>query len=140
MFGKLTVCFVKSNFVTSVLVHAGFQIVATQDSCHTAKVFERIDMCGRPAFLIHGKERFHIAIAAVGQRCHEYICGDCFSCICVDYSGCIACPVHLKDFTRLVIQMQSGVGFGDIIVVILIELCGLIRKLSGIPAGLTCIW
>lgn len=32
-----------------------------------------------------------------------------------------------KDFTRLVIQVQSGVGFGDIIVVILIELCGLIR-------------
>ena len=43
-------------------------------------------------------------------------------------------PVHLHDLTGLVIQVHGGVGLGQIVGVILVELGGLVRDLARRPA------
>ena len=137
MLSQLTVGLVQGNLIPTMLVHTGFQIVTPDNPCDTAEIFARVDMGSCPAFLIHGEECFHIAVAAVWQCGNENICRDNLACVRIDDGSCIACPVDLHDFTGLVMQVHGGVGFGNVIAVILVELCGLIRKLAGIAAGFT---
>lgn len=76
----------------------------------------------RPAFLVHGKECFHIAVAAERQCGYKNVCRDRFTCIRVCYGRRISRPVNLHNLARLVVQMHGGVLFYQKVIVVLVEL------------------
>ena len=114
--------FVENDLVFSVFLHSGFQVIALDDPSNAAEVFVSIRIGCGPSLLVHGEKGFYIALAAVRQRCHEYIGRDNFAGICVNNSGSIADPVHLYNLTGLVVQVHGSVGFCQIICVILVEM------------------
>ena len=73
MLCQLLVRFVENDLILLVLLHAGFQVVALDDPCDTAEVFVGIHMGSGPTLLVHGEKGLHIAVATVGQGCHEHI-------------------------------------------------------------------
>ena len=135
MLGKLPIHFVQCNLITPVLVHTGFQVIALNDLCDTTEIFVCVDVGGSPAFLIHREKCFHITVSAVWQTRHKDICWNCFTGIRINYSCSIPGPIDLHDLTRLVIQVHRGISLHHIVIVVLIELRGLIRKFTVIAAG-----
>ncbi len=81
---------IEDDLVLSVLLDTGFQVVALDDPCNAAEVFEGIHMGSAPCLLVHGEEGLHIAVAAVGQGRHEHIGRDCLAGVRIDDSGGIA--------------------------------------------------
>ena len=75
-----------------------------------------------------------IAVAAVGQGCHEHIGRDHFTGVCVNNSGSIAGPVHLHNLTGLVVQVHGSVDLCQIVGIVLVELGGLVWNLARRPA------
>ena len=100
------------------------------DPGDAAEVFVGIYMGGDPYLLVHGKESFYITVAAARQCCHEHLSCDNFAGVCVNNGGGVAGPVLLHNLTRFVIQMHGGIGFCQVIRVVLVELGGLIRNLA----------
>lgn len=108
MLSQLLIRLVEDHLVLPVLLHAGFQVVTLDNPGNTTKIFVDIHMGGSPGLLVHGEEGFHIAVATVGQCCHEHISRDNFSGIRINDSGSISGPVHLHDLTGFVIQVHGG--------------------------------
>ena len=134
MLRQLLIRLVENDLVLAMLLHTGFQVVALDDPGDAAEVFEGVHMGGGPGLLVHREEGLHIAVTAVGQRCHEHIVRDHFAGIRVNDGGGVTGPVHLHDLTGLVIQVHGGVCFGQIVGVVLVELGGLVRDLARRPA------
>ena len=134
MLRQFCVGFVEPDLVLAVFVHAGFEIVTLEDSCDTTVIVESSHMGCGPTFLIHGKERFYISITAVGQRGHKDIRRNGLSGVAVNDRSGISGPVHLHDFTGLMIQMHCGIDFGCIVPVVLLELSQLGRAVH-LPCG-----
>ena len=65
MLRQFRVGFIEPNLIFAMLIHTSLEVVTLEDSGDTAKIAESIDMGSGPALLIHGKESFHIGIAAV---------------------------------------------------------------------------
>ena len=128
---------VQHNFGLPVGKHTCFQVITLQNPCDAAEIPERVNVRCDPTFLIHGEKGFHIGVSAAGQYGNKDVCRNRFSCIRVDDGGGIPGPVHLHDISGLVLQMHSGVCLYDVIVVVFVELCGLVRQFSGKPALLT---
>ena len=114
-----------------MLFHACFQIVTLNHPCDAAKIPVGVDMGRSPALLVHGEESLHIAVPAVGQRCHKYIRGNDFASIRVNDGSGISSPVHLHNLSWLVVQVHRGIGLVEIVAVVLIELGRLVRNFSG---------
>ena len=131
MLRQFLVGFVQNHLIFSVLFHTCFQIVTLNHPCDAAKIPVGVDMGGSPALLVHGEESLHITVPAVGLRCHKYIRGNNFPCVCVNDGSSITCPVHLHNFSRLVVQVHRSFGLVEIVAVVLIELGRLVRNFSG---------
>ena len=76
-----------------------FQVVALDDPGNAAEVLIGIHRGCGSGFLIHGEERFHIAVTVVRQDCHELIGLDDLTGVRVNGSGSIAVLAHLHGFT-----------------------------------------
>ena len=79
------------------------------------------------------KKGFYVAVATVGQGCHEHIGRDNFTGVCVNNSGSIAGPVHLHNLAGLVVQVHGGVYLCQIVRIVLVELGGLVWNLTRRP-------
>ena len=62
-----------------------------------------------------------VAVAAVGQGRHKHIGRDDLAGVRVNDGSGIAGPVHLHDLTGLVIYVHGGIGFRQVVTVILVE-------------------
>ena len=110
VFCQLVIRLIEDDLIITMLLNAGFQVVALDDPGNATEVFEGIHMGAGPRLLVHGEEGFHIAVTAVGQGRHEHIGRD--------------------DLTGFVIQVNDGVGLCQIVGVVLVELGGLGRDLA----------
>lgn len=88
-------------------------------------------MGSSPALLVHGEEGLHIAVPAVRQGRNEHIGRDDFAGIRANDGSGITCPVHLHNFSWLVVQVHRGIGLVEIVAVVLIELRRLVRNFAG---------
>lgn len=67
-------------------------------------------------------EKLPHRISAVRQNSNEQILFNKLTAIRIDNVGGLACPVNLHSVSRLVFQVHGGLGFVNIIRVILVEL------------------
>ena len=134
MFCKFLIRPIQFNFFSALSQNTGFQIVALNHLGYAAKIFICVDMCCGPALLIHRKEPFHIAVSAVRKCSNKDVNFDEFSGGSVNNSDCVACPIHLHNLARLMIQMHCCIFLGTEVVVIFVKLSGLIRQFTGKPA------
>ena len=65
-----------------MLLYSGFQVVTLDDPGDATEILVGIYMSSGPCLLVHGEESFHIAVAAVRQRCHKHVGRDNFTGIC----------------------------------------------------------
>ncbi len=107
-----------------------FQIVRCEDPRHAAIEAVGIHMGHDPGVLFHVQKCLGIGITAVWKNRDEQIRRDSFSCIGIYDPHRVAGPIHLHGLAGLVLQMHCGFGLVNILSVILVELCGLVRKLS----------
>jgi len=103
MFCQLLIRLVEDDLVLTVLLHTGFQVVTQDDPGNTTEVFVGVHKGSGLGFLVHGKESFCVAVAAVRQGGHEHIGRDNFTVICVNNGGSITGSVYLHDLSGFMI-------------------------------------
>lgn len=60
MLGKLAVCLIQLDFITTVLVNTCLEIVALNDPGNAAEVSVGIYVSGCPAFLVHREKSLDV--------------------------------------------------------------------------------
>lgn len=130
MCGHLQIGLINYGFIFGVLDNTSFGIIRYQESGNTSKVLIGMDMGIDPGFLFHIQETFRICIAAVRQHGNKQIHRDNFTGIRVDDTAGLPGSVYLHSVAGFVIHMHSGLGFVDIVGIMLVELGGLIRQFT----------
>src|SRR5699024_5350303 len=111
---------------TRVLDNTGLEVVRGEDAGDAAEIPVGVDMTGDPGLLLHVQKGLCVCVAAVWQHRYKQVCIQPLPGVCVHQSCRLARPVHLHDFTRLVCSVHGGVGFVDIVCVLLVELSGFV--------------
>src|SRR5208283_5518830 len=116
---------------------AGFEVILRQNPRNAAEIAICIYMGRDPVFLPHVLECFHIGISAVWQNGNEQVFFDEFTGIRIDNMGGLARPVNLNNVSRLVFKVHGGLGFVNVVCVVLVELGGFVRQFADRPALFT---
>ena len=136
----LLVGLVEHRLCPGILDHAGLEVVRREDAGDAAKIPVGVDMAGNPGFLFHVQKGLCVGVSAVWQHRYKQVGVQPFPGICVHQSRCLARPVHLHGFTRLVFQVHGGFRFVDIVCVVLVELGGFVGQLSVLTALLAVFY
>jgi hypothetical protein len=92
-----------------------------------------------PTVHVLRKEGFYVSIQAVGKDPHKDVCRDNFSCVPVDNTGGISCPVHLDLLSRSSLDMHGGAPFFRILLIMETEPGIHERQFIALPAILTVL-
>ena len=139
MLRHLLIRFVDNGLAVAAFDDAGLEIVRREDPGDAAKETVSIDVCRDPGILLHIQKCFDICISAVRQHRHKQVRIQQLAGGGIQHMSRGASPVYLHGLAGLVIQVHRGLGFVDVLRVVLVELRGLVRKLAGCPALLAVL-